>query len=641
MATLQLHDLLTRESEQVEWKEDVADWRDVVKTCVAFANDIGNLGRGYVVCGARETRDAHGFPDVEPIGLTSARFKEVEGRVLDACQKLVSPPIVPQVIEQPVSEERRLLIFTVPATRNPHAYRADPTDSGAYYIRRGRSTVMARNGLLLQLFERKGTVPPWDERSQPKASVDDIDMSAARELLRRMGMPPRTAEQLLGERLSPLAPSLSELESLTRMLRPTNAALLMFGAEPQRYVGSAVVVVSIYPGTDRSEPHMERHELIGTIFEQERRIRELFHAQSFGIIDKTRAEANVQKYSEQAFREAVVNALVHRDYEDREPVRITFFDDRIEILSPGALPRGVDSERFIAGVADPRWRNRSLAFFCYRLDLAQAEGQGIRTIMRSMKEGGYPEPSFRIGEVTVTCVLPAHARHGLARAVLEAERSLLARDFNGAEQRLQQALAGNPHDERALRLLCDVYLLSRRPERLWEVIRQRGIQVESLSAANQIAFAEVLGAATGDPEIEVYWQRLVDRAIRGPLQWADLRRLMTSIRARGLPARALQLLDQMLAEGMVAQDPTGSPGDVALLRGQTLVEVARRCEETATASASSEVGRRAQELGRQYLEEAREEFRRAMGLTTDPVQARAIQRELDELPRPSRRSRPG
>ncbi len=641
MATLQLHDLLTRESEQVEWKEDVADWRDVVKTCVAFANDIGNLGGGYVVCGARETRDSHGFPDVEPVGLTSARFKEVEGKVLDACHKLVSPPIVPQVIEQPVSEERRLLIFTVPATRHPHAYRADPTDSGAYYIRRGRSTVMARNGLLLQLLERKGAVAPWDERPQLRASVDDIDMGAARELLRRMGMPPRTAEQLLGEQLSPLAPNLSEREPLTLTRRPSNAALLMFGAEPQRFVGSAVVVVSMYPGTDRSEPHMERHELVGTIFEQERRIRELFHAQSFAIIDKTRVEANVQKYSERAFREAVVNALVHRDYEDREPVRITFFDDRIEILSPGSLPRGVDSEQFIGGVADPRWRNRSLAFFCYRLDLAQAEGQGIRTIMRSMREGGYPEPSFRVGEVTVTCVLPAHARHGLARAVLEAERALLARDFGGAERRLQQILTGNPHDERALRLLCDAYLLSRRPERLWEVILQRGIQAESLSAANQVAFAEVLGAVTGDPEVEIYWQRLVDRAIRGHLQWADLRRLVTSILARGLPARALQLLDRMLAKGTVAQDPTGSPGDVALLRGQILVAVARRCEETAKTSAESEIGRRAREVGRQYLEEARDEFGRALELTADPAQRRAIQRELDELPRASRRSRPG
>ena len=635
MAWVQLQDLLTRESEQVEWKEDVADWRDVVKTCVAFANDIGNLGGGYVVCGARETKDAHGFQDVALVGLTSARCKEIEGRVLDACHRLVSPPIVPQLIEQQVTDER-LLIFVVPGTRHPHAYRADPADSGTYYIRRGRSTVIARNGLLLQLLARKGVVPPWDERPQSRASIEDIDMSAARELLRRMDMPPRTVQQLLGEPLSPLAPSLSELEPLTQALRPSNAAILMFGAEPQWFIGSAVVVVSIYPGTDRSEPHMERHELVGTIFEQERRIRELFHAQNFGIVDKTRPDANIQKYSERAFREAVVNALVHRDYEDREPIRITFFNDRTEVLSPGALPRGVDSEQFIGGRADARWRNRSLAFFCYRLDLAQAEGQGIRTIMRSMKEGGYPDPIFRLGEVTVTCVLPAHTRHGLARAVMDAERALLTRDFPGAELRVQQILAANPYDERALGLLCDLSLLTRRPERLWEFIQQQGLVPENLNAATQIAFAEVLGTLPDDAEVEAYWQRLQDLAASGHLQLPELQRLVTSIRARGAPTRALQLLDRM-----VAQEPNlGSSSAAARLRGQLLVEVAQRCEETANRETSSEVGRRARSLRSDYLEEAEAELRRALTLAQDPAQRRAVQQELDELPRGPRRPRP-
>ena len=64
--------LATRESEQVEWKENVADVDDVVATLSAFANDWAKLGGGYVVCGAKEERDEHGFPRLAVVGLTAA-----------------------------------------------------------------------------------------------------------------------------------------------------------------------------------------------------------------------------------------------------------------------------------------------------------------------------------------------------------------------------------------------------------------------------------------------------------------------------------------------------------------------------------------------------------------------------------------
>ena len=75
-----LDELAHRESEQVKWKENVADVDDVVATLSAFANDLMNLGGGYVVCGAREARDEHGFPKLVRTGLTAARLKEIEAR---------------------------------------------------------------------------------------------------------------------------------------------------------------------------------------------------------------------------------------------------------------------------------------------------------------------------------------------------------------------------------------------------------------------------------------------------------------------------------------------------------------------------------------------------------------------------------
>ena len=108
-------------------------------------------------------------------------------------------------------------------------------------------------------------------------------------------------------------------------------------------------------------PHAERYEIAGTVIEQARRLTELLDVQSFTTFDKTDSNSpNAVKYPKRALYEAMGNALAHRDYEITDPTRATVFEDRIEILSPGSLPYGVDSERFKQGKAGPRWRNQAL-----------------------------------------------------------------------------------------------------------------------------------------------------------------------------------------------------------------------------------------------------------------------------------------
>ena len=97
----------------------------------------------------------------------------------------------------------------------------------------------------------------------------------------------------------------------------------------------------MYPGPDRSDAHSERHELAGNLLEQARRLGQLLDVQSHVVIDKeSHATPNVMKYPTRALYEAMGNALAHRDYEDHQPIRITVFSDRIEVLSPGSLPLG-------------------------------------------------------------------------------------------------------------------------------------------------------------------------------------------------------------------------------------------------------------------------------------------------------------
>ncbi len=417
---IDLKTLSLRESEQVEWKENVADTDSVVKTLSAFANDWSNLGGGYVVCGAKEDHDQHGFSRVNMVGLAAPRLKEVEGKVIEACRARVSPSIAPLVQELPAdTPDRRILVFIMPSTRSAHLFRSSQ-EEGRYYVRISRETREARNGILRELLVRKSVVEEWDRRPCLTATVKDIDLLALRDALQRMNVfhSDRGTEEYLSDQkaLSPFVPPLFEKESLTGTLRPRNYTLLLFAHNLQLHIPGAYSLFSIYPGVDRSKPHAERHEIAGTLVDQARTMIKLLEAESYVAFDKTnRSTPNAVKYPPQALHEAIVNALAHRDYELVDPIRTTVFSDRIEIVSPGSLPTGVSLEEFREGRAAPKWRNQSLAWFLNRLQLAQAEGQGIPTILRSMREEGCPPPSFTANEARVICLLPAHPRHVFLR----------------------------------------------------------------------------------------------------------------------------------------------------------------------------------------------------------------------------------
>ncbi|MBI2376800.1 MAG: putative DNA binding domain-containing protein [Deltaproteobacteria bacterium] len=410
-----LKELADRESEQIEWKENVADVDDVVATIAAFANDLQNLGGGYVVCGAKEEKDAEGFPRLVRAGLTANRLKEVENVVLARCRDRVSPPITP-LVEELLTDDvaRRILVFVQPATDSAHTFRRGH-EGAKHFVRVSRSTIEARNGLLRNLLVRKGARAPWDRRPCSGATVGDLDLLAIRDALQRIDVytPDRGVEPYLveGAQITPFVPSLCIAEPLTGVLRPRNYAILLFGRDPQRFIPGAFAIYSAYPGLDRTDPFARRSEIAGTLLEQARRLQELLDSEVVTLFDKTDLKApNAQKYPRRALQEAMVNALAHRDYELVDPSRFTSFRDRIEFVSPGALPFGVTIQELRKSSVTPRWRNQSLAWFLSRMHLAQAEGQGIQTMRSTMKAVGCPPPRFTATVVSVSCVLRAHPR---------------------------------------------------------------------------------------------------------------------------------------------------------------------------------------------------------------------------------------
>ncbi len=471
-----LNELATRESEQVEWKESVADVKDVVETSVAFANDYSNLGGGYIVCGARETKDEFGFAKVELVGLTSSRLKEVENRVLAMCRDHVDPPIVPVVEEvESGTPERRILVFIVPASPHAHIYKSGLKDG--YFVRIGRSTREAHNGILRELLVKKKALEPWDRRIDPRTTLEDIDLVVFRDSVNEMGIldAKRSLEDYLAEtfRLSEFVPPMTGKVGMNIPAKPRNFALLMFGRDPTKFFLGAYSIFSIYPGKDRSEPTAERKTITGPLAIQARKLIELLNAQATTTFDKTSDVPNQQKYPVRALQEAVVNALVHRDYESDQPVRVTVFSDRIEFHSPGGLPRAILPEAFKSGRAAPFWRNQSLAYFFNKLQLAQAEGQGIPTIIRTMQKEGCPAPVFDLTPESVICVLPAHPRHESLRELTSIESKVILGDHDDAVRRLEALLENDPLNYRALELFGEVCTLAQSPQRVAAFVRRK------------------------------------------------------------------------------------------------------------------------------------------------------------------------
>lgn len=574
---IELRELMLRESEQVEWKENVADVNDVVRTLVAFANDLANLGGGRVVCGAAEGRDEHGFPQVKLEGMTADRVQEVRGKVVARCQANVSPAIAPTVEELPTGDPaRRVLVFTVIATGRAHALR-DGAQS-AWWVRVDHQTKEARNGVLMRLLAARGEVEPWDRRIANDATVDDLDLLALRETLVRMGSwdPAREVDHWLNPdvSISTYVPPLCGREKLSGVIRPRNFALLLFGREPQRFVAGAVSSFSRYPGFDRAEPYSERTLIDGTILHQAQRLLDRLHAEAVMVTDKsTGGDENLQKYPFQALQEAVINALVHRDYATPDPVRVVSYTDRIEIWSPGGLDHRLNREAFLRSAAHPVWRNQALAWVFIKLQLAQSEGRGITAIQRSLASAGSPPATFELTDHSVVCVLPAHPRHGRVRDLLRVEADLAQGRIAAALAALSALLTEDPHNVRTLALLAEVARVDQDPTPVMRFLDPHRAALRSFPAVARLTLAGAL--LVGEPGAE---QHDLARALLADLDlWSpsDLRRQATLLLAcQDAPAALAALQSAFDHDPSLSEDP-----HLLHLRGAAWLQITKRAHE--------------------------------------------------------------
>jgi ATP-dependent DNA helicase RecG len=224
-------------------------------------------------------------------------------------------------------------------------------------------------------------------------------------------------------------------------LHPTYAGLLLFGREPQRWVPSAEILVARYAGTVMGDSFI-KEEVRGTLPEQIRRAEAFVTSnmrRGVRLLGLERVEET--EYPVEVIREAIVNAVAHRDYQIRgDEIRIFLFADRVEFYSPGRLPGHVTVENL---VRERFSRNETIVQVLSDMGFIERLGYGIDRMIRLMDQAGLPRPEF---EETVA---------GFQVTVIGQGTSLITTEFDarrwrhlGLNERQEKALAYLAENER-------------------------------------------------------------------------------------------------------------------------------------------------------------------------------------------------
>lgn len=237
-----------------------------------------------------------------------------------------------------------------------------------------------------------------DDRPIERASVDMLDGDRIAEYVRKKRLERPRFAQLLEKQAR-------EMLFLTSGGVPTLAAVMNFGIYPQGYLPQLAITAIVVPGTEIGDTAEDEARFIdnkrieGTLSDM---LEEALafcarNMKSRTIIDlETGRHVNRTEYPLAAIREAVLNALIHRDYShytEGTPIQIDFFTDRLEIHSPGSLYGRMTVEQL--GIARPDQRNPALAVMAETLLGAENRYSGIPTIRREMAAYGLPEPVFQ------------------------------------------------------------------------------------------------------------------------------------------------------------------------------------------------------------------------------------------------------
>jgi ATP-dependent DNA helicase RecG len=338
-----------KESQTLEFK---SVWRDeFLKHICAFANTQG----GRLLIGIDDHGHVVGLNDVAKL------LEDIPNKAISYLGIIVD-------LHLHEKEGKSYLEIVIPTSSTPISYK------GVYYIKSG-STKQELKGEALQHFILKKMGRTYDELPADYARISDIDEKPLRRFLHKAIIANRLLPNAGGDETEVI---LSNLKLITHDRALKNAALLLFGKDPQSYFVSSSFRIGRFGASDhdlRSQDVIE-----GNIFEMPDKVIEILRTKY--LISPIRYEGLQRieelEYPEDALREAILNAIIHKDYTGAH-IQLSIYDEKIILWNPGKLPDEIKLDQLI-GKHPSIPRNRLIADIFFKAGYIEAWGRGIDKI---------------------------------------------------------------------------------------------------------------------------------------------------------------------------------------------------------------------------------------------------------------------
>ena len=351
------------ESQNIEWKES---WRDeYLKWVCGFANaqggvlEIGKNDRGEVVGVKNILRLLEEIPN---------KAQSLLGIVVDVNLK-----------SEDGGEYLQIAVDPYP---NPVSYK------GEFHYRSG-STKQVLRGAALSRFLLQKYGRTWDDVPLPGVDLKDLDSRIFDEFRQRGADSERLPLDILDE---------SDEEVIERLqLREADflkrAAVMLFHPAPDRFVMEAYVKIGYFRGSEL----LYQDIVEGDLFTQVNRTMDLLYTKYTKALISYDGVYRVETFPvpREAMREAVINAIIHRDYASPTTIQIRVYDDRISIWNAVQLPPEWDASQ-LTGEFSSKPYNPRIAYAFFRAGMIEAWGRGIRRIVDICKEAGNPTPKWEL-----------------------------------------------------------------------------------------------------------------------------------------------------------------------------------------------------------------------------------------------------
>lgn len=391
----ELEDLLNdTESDRVERKRSFSgDTPKKARQAVcAFANDLPNHNQpGVLFVGAED----NGSPSGEFISdelLRSLADMKTDGNIL---------PLPALSVEKRFLNGADMAVVTVmPSDMPPVKY------GGRIWIRTGPRRSMANGQEERILNEKRRTRNlPFDISIIPTSTVSDLSKT----IFENEYLPAAFAKDVLENNSRTYEEQLTSCKFTASPAdaTPTLLGLLSIGKTPQDFLPGAYIQFLRIDGIELYDPVIDEEDIRGALVEMLRRTEEKLKAHNRTAVDIASAPVHIEEspFPHVALQQILYNAVLHRTYENTHaPVRVYWFNDRIEINSPGGPYGNVTPENFGSpGITD--YRNPNICDVLKTFGFVQAFGRGIATTKMAMKKNGNPEPEFAVNQSSVVCIL--------------------------------------------------------------------------------------------------------------------------------------------------------------------------------------------------------------------------------------------